>query len=272
MSKDTPPKDLKDRPRKGGKPAHRRFANRVPKPPAPGVREDGNHVLYGAHTVLEALKNPARRFVRLVTTENGAMRLREDGPLPIEPAIVKAEDINRQLPRDAVHQGVLLIAEPLEPLSLADAPGDGLILALDQVTDPHNVGAVLRSACAFGAAGMIVTTRNSPEVTGVLAKAASGALEHVPFIEVRNLAKALAELGERGFLCVGLDSEADTPLSDVAIRRPLCLVLGAEGKGLRPVTREQCDVLAKLPMPGAIASLNVSNAAAVALYAVTTAR
>ncbi|MGL5114975.1 MAG: 23S rRNA (guanosine(2251)-2'-O)-methyltransferase RlmB [Beijerinckiaceae bacterium] len=271
MSNDNPSKDPNGWPRKGGKPAHRRFANRVPKPAVGGVREDGNHVLYGVHTVLEALKNPQRSFIRLITTENGAMRLREEGMLPVEPVIVKPEEINRQLSKDAVHQGVLLIAEPLEPLRLADAPVDGLILALDQVTDPHNVGAVLRSACAFGAAGMIVTTRNSPEVTGVLAKAASGALEHVPFIEVRNLAKALAELGERGFQRVGLDSEGDVPLMDVKIRRPLCLVLGAEGKGLRPVTREQCDVVARLPMPGAIASLNVSNAAAVALYAVTTA-
>ncbi len=151
-------------------------------------------MLYGIHTVVEALKNPQRRFVKQVGTENGILRLSEGGPLPLQPEIVKADDIGRQLPKDAVHQGVLLIAEPLEPLSLDAIPADGLTVALDQVTDPHNVGAVLRSAAAFGVSAMMVTGRHSPEVTGVLAKAASGALEHVPFVEVRNLAKALDEL------------------------------------------------------------------------------
>jgi len=261
-------KDFKPTLQRPGKPAHRRFHNKPPKP-APGTREDGNHVLYGIHTVAEALKNPARRFVRLVGTENGILRLQEGGPLPIKADIVKPEDINRQLPKDAVHQGVLLIAEPLDPLDIADIPADALLVALDQVTDPHNVGAVLRSAAAFGVAAMLVTGRHSPEVTGVLAKAASGALEHVPFVEVKNLAKALDALGERGFLRVGLDSEGATPLGEVLFRRPLCLVLGAEGKGLRPVTQASCDVIARLPMPGAIRSLNVSNAAAISLYAVT---
>jgi len=261
-------KDFEPRPGRPGKPAHRRFHNKPPKP-APGVRDDGRHVLYGIHTVAEALANPQRRFVKLVGTENGILRLSENGALPLEPEIVKPDAIGRQLPKDAVHQGVLLIAEPLEPMTLDDIPADGLIVALDQVTDPHNVGAVLRSAAAFGVAAMIVTGRNSPEVTGVLAKAASGALEHVPFVEVKNLAKALDALGERGHLRIGLDSEGETAISEVAIRRPLCLVLGAEGKGLRPVTKASCDVIARLPMLGAIRSLNVSNAAAIALYAVT---
>jgi 23S rRNA (guanosine2251-2'-O)-methyltransferase len=256
-------------PSRPGKPAHRRFHNKPPKP-APGTRDDGNHVLYGIHTVVEALRNPRRRFVKLVGTENGITRLREDvADLPVTPEIVAIESISRQLPKDAVHQGVLLIAEPLPPLALDDVPGDGVILALDQITDPHNVGAILRSAAAFAASAVVVTGRHSPEVTGVLAKAASGALEHVPFVEVRNLAKALEELSERGFLRVGLDSDGETPIGDVAIRRPLCLVLGAEGKGLRPVTRDACDAVARLQMPGAIRSLNVSNAAAIALYAVT---
>ncbi len=263
-------KDFQPRPGRPGKPAHRRFHNKPPKP-APGTRDDGRHVLYGIHTVVEALKNPNRRFVKLVGTENGILRLSEGGALPIEPEVVKADDIGRQLPKDAVHQGVLLIAEPLEPLALDAIPADGLTVALDQVTDPHNVGAVLRSAAAFGVSAMIVTGRHSPEVTGVLAKAASGALEHVPFVEVKNLAKALDELGERGHLRVGLDSDGETPIGAVTLRRPLCLVLGAEGKGLRPVTRASCDVIARLPMPGAIRSLNVSNAAAIALYAVTQA-
>jgi len=257
--------DFKPQPGRPGKPAHRRFHNKPPKP-APGVREDGRHVLYGIHTVVEALNNPSRRFVKLLGTENGVLRLREGGLLPLEPEIVKAEDIGRQLPKDAVHQGVLLIAEPLEPLAIEDLPDAAVVVALDQVTDPHNVGAVLRSAAAFGVAAMIVTGRHSPEVTGVLAKAASGALEHVPFIEVRNLAKALDALGERGYFRIGLDSEGETAIGDVQIRRPLCIVLGAEGKGLRPVTRASCDVIARLPLPGAITSLNVSNAAAIALY------
>jgi 23S rRNA (guanosine2251-2'-O)-methyltransferase len=251
-----------------GKPAHRRFHNKPPKP-APGTRDDGNHVLYGIHTVVEALKNPSRRFIKLVGTENGLLRLQESVDLPLEPTVVKPDDIGKQLPKDAVHQGVLLIAEPVDVLDLKDIPRDGLVVALDQVTDPHNVGAVLRSAAAFGVSAMIVTGRHSPEVTGVLAKAASGALEHVPFVEVKNLAKALDALGERGFLRIGLDSEGDKTISEVTVKRPVCLVLGAEGKGLRPVTKASCDVIVRFPMPGAITSLNVSNAAAIALYAVT---
>jgi 23S rRNA (guanosine2251-2'-O)-methyltransferase len=253
-------------PKGRGKPAHRRFHNKPPKP-APGTRHDGRHVLYGMHTVIEALRNPARQFVSLVGTENGLLRLAESVPLPVEPVVTTIDDISRQLPKDAVHQGVLLIAEPLETLELKAIGKDAIVVALDQVTDPHNVGAILRSAAAFGVSALIVTGRHSPEVTGVLAKAASGALEHVPICEVRNLAKALEELGERGFLRVGLDSEGDAPFGTVELKKPLCLVLGAEGKGLRPVTRDACDVVAKLPMPGAIQSLNVSNAAAIVLYA-----
>jgi 23S rRNA (guanosine2251-2'-O)-methyltransferase len=256
-------------PKGRGKPVHRRFHNKPPKP-APGTRDDGAHVLYGIHTVVEALKNPRRRFIKLVGTENGLTRLREEiGDLPTAPETTDIEAISRQLPKDAVHQGVLLIAEPLPGVALGDMPKDALVLALDQVTDPHNVGAILRSAAAFAASAVIVTGRHSPEVTGVLAKAASGALEHVPFVEVRNLAKALEELGERGVQRIGLDSDGAVDIGDVILRRPLCLVLGAEGKGLRPVTRDACDAVARLPMPGAIRSLNVSNAAAIALYAVT---
>jgi 23S rRNA (guanosine2251-2'-O)-methyltransferase len=259
-------------PKGHGKPAHRRFHNKPPKPakPAPGTREDGNHVLYGIHTVAEALKNPARRFVKLVGTENGLLRLKDEiGDLPLAPETTGIEAISRQLPKDAVHQGLLLIAEPLPALELADAPAGGVLLALDQITDPHNVGAILRSAAAFAVAAVVITGRHSPEVTGVLAKAASGALEHVPFIEVRNLAKALEALGERGYRRIGLDSEGAATIGEVEVTRPVCLVLGAEGKGLRPVVRDACDAIVRLPMPGAIRSLNVSNAAAVALYALT---
>ncbi len=233
------------------------------------ARPDGLSVLYGIHSVREALLNPRRKLVRLIATENGAARLLEDGPLPLEPVIVKPDEIGRQLTADAVHQGVLLLVQPLVPIDISDLPDDGLFIVLDQVTDPHNVGAVLRSAAAFGVNAVITTQRHSPEITGVLAKAASGALEHVPFCTVTNLARALAELGERGVLRLGLDSDAATELSAVPLRRPLALVMGAEGKGLRQLTRDTCDVTARLEMPGKIRSLNVSNAAAVALYAVT---
>jgi 23S rRNA (guanosine2251-2'-O)-methyltransferase len=165
---------------------------------------------------------------------------------------------------------VLLLVEPPEPVTLDSLQPEGVVVALDQVTDPHNVGAILRSAAAFGVKALIVTGRHSPEVTGVLAKAASGALEHVPICEVRNLAQALEDLGSRGFQRIGLDSDGAEAIGAVKLTAPLCLVLGAEGKGLRPVTQAACDTVVHLPMPGAIRSLNVSNAAAIALYAATT--
>jgi 23S rRNA (guanosine2251-2'-O)-methyltransferase len=224
--------------------------------------------LYGWHTVLEALRNPRRVTRRLVTTENAAIRLREalGTALPTEPVIAKAEDIGRQLTPDAVHQGLLLIAEPLVSPALDEMEATGIVLALDQVTDPHNVGAILRSAAAFGVSAVITTERHSPEVTGVLAKAASGALEHVPLVTVRNLARALDDLKQRGLVLVGLDSDGDADIAALPLRRPLALVLGAEGKGLRQLTRQTCHHVARLELPGRIVSLNVSNAAAVALY------
>jgi 23S rRNA (guanosine2251-2'-O)-methyltransferase len=258
------------------RPSRARLAKRAERGfgprPKPGQREDGLHALYGLHTVIEALKNPCRKVRTLIATDNAAQRLKELVPdLAVKITPGEAEAISRQLTPDAVHQGLLLIAEPLDPVELCDLPADGLVLALDQVTDPHNVGAILRSAAAFSVAAVIVTGRNSPEVTGVLAKAASGALEHVPICEVQNLARALTELGERGYQRIGLDSDGPVPFGGITLRRPLCLVLGAEGKGLRPVTRAACDAIAHLSMSGAIRSLNVSNAAAISLYAATEA-
>jgi 23S rRNA (guanosine2251-2'-O)-methyltransferase len=165
-----------------------------------------------------------------------------------------------------VHQGLIAEADPLPSPAVEDLPADGLVLVLDQITDPHNVGAILRTAAAFGVAAVVTTARHSPEATGVLAKSASGALELVPIVIVQNLARALAAFKERGFLTVGLDSEAQDDLAALALARPLALVLGAEGRGLRQLTGATCDRLARLDLPGAIKSLNVSNAAALALY------
>jgi 23S rRNA (guanosine2251-2'-O)-methyltransferase len=161
---------------------------------------------------------------------------------------------------------VYIEADPLLAPSIESLPTDGIVLVLDQITDPHNVGAIFRSAAAFAATAIVTTTRHSPDATGVLAKSASGALEQLPLIAVQNLARGLAALKEHGFLVIGLDSSGDDDLATVALRRPLALVLGAEGKGLRQLTKETCDHIARLDLPGAIQSLNVSNAAALALY------
>ena len=231
-------------------------------------RSDGGPIiLYGWHSVNAALENPARRIRRLWATENAARRLAEDGvTLDIAPEIVRPDVIARRLSADAVHNGLLAEADPLESPEIEDLSCDGVVLVLDQITDPHNVGAILRSAAAFGVAAIITTARHSPEATGVLAKSASGALEYVPIVTVQNLARGLAALKERGFLLVGLDSEAADDLATTPLRAPLALVLGAEGKGLRQLTQATCDHLARLHLPGPIQSLNVSNAAALALY------
>lgn len=243
-----------------------RFA---PKPkPAKPTPPDDTDVLYGIHSVREALANPKRKFRRLLTTENALLRLSEELELRIQPTIVKPEEINRLLPPDAVHQGAYLEAERLPMLRLDRMPQEGIIVALDQVTDPHNVGAILRSCAAFKVSAVLTTFRHSPEITGVLAKAASGALEHVPIVGVTNLGRALTELKESGFQIVGLDSEAPDRIGNAKLRAPVVLVLGAEGKGLRQSTRALCDVQARLDLPGVIKSLNVSNAAAICLYAV----
>ncbi|MFN4212289.1 MAG: TrmH family RNA methyltransferase, partial [Devosia sp.] len=214
-----------------------------------------------------ALRNPKRRFHRLLATENALKRLQEEvGELPIEPVLVRPSEIDRLLTPDSVHQGLYLVCDPLPSPDLDSLPNDAVVLALDQITDPHNVGAILRSAAAFGAAAVIVTIRHSPAATGVLAKSASGALEHVPLIAVRNLGDALQELGKRGFQRIGFDSDGETSFDSIELRRPLVMVMGAEGKGLRQRSRELCDHVARLEVPGSITSLNVSNATAIALY------
>jgi 23S rRNA (guanosine2251-2'-O)-methyltransferase len=228
---------------------------------------DGPAVIYGWHTVTAALRNPARTIRRLLATENAARRLAEEGIVsPVPPEIVRPSAIAERLLPDAVHQGLYLEADPLPSPAVEDLPAEGVVLVLDQITDPHNVGAIFRSAAAFAATAIVTTQRHSPEATGALAKAASGALEHVPLINVQNLARGLAALKARGFLVVGLDSSGEADLSELPLRAPLALVLGAEGKGLRQLTRETCDHVARIDLPGAIKSLNVSNAAALALY------
>ncbi len=224
-------------------------------------------MLFGLHSAEAALANPKRQVTRALATENAASRL---GPLlakrGLTPETVTPRDLDRVLGPDAVHQGIALEAEPLPPVALDEVDDSGMLLVLDQVTDPHNVGAALRSAAAFGAAGLVMTERHSPPLQGVLAKAASGALDLVPVILVKNLAQSLAELGERGFLRVGLAEEGSEALETASLTRPLALVLGAEGRGLRQLTRTHCDLVCRISTHSALASLNVSNAAAVALH------
>lgn len=227
----------------------------------------GRAWLYGLHTVTAALANPNRRWRRLVVTAEA----RDAVPHGHECETLTRDEIDRLLPAGAVHQGVALLVEPLpEPVfaQVLDAvvANDQPVLVLDQVTDPHNVGAILRSAAAFGAGAVIVPERNAPRAAGVLAKAASGALDAVPFVRVVNLARALRDLKDAGYWCVGLDSAAPQRLAQADLSGRIALVLGAEGAGLRRLTRESCDAMLSLPTRPPIASLNVSNAAAVALY------
>ncbi|MFT4184095.1 MAG: 23S rRNA (guanosine(2251)-2'-O)-methyltransferase RlmB [Rhizobium sp.] len=225
--------------------------------------------LYGLHTVRAALANPERKNIKLSTTQNALVRL-EVGPadqlgIPVE--IVSPQDIDKVLGPEAIHQGVMLETRPLPVRRLEALKDSPLLLVLDQVTDPHNVGAIMRSAVAFDAAAVITTQRHSPTESGVLAKSASGALELIPYIQITNLADALGELHRLGFVTIGLDSEGPAPLEGTFSGDKIALVLGSEGKGLRQKTRETVNALARLDMPGAIKSLNVSNAAAIALYA-----
>ena len=247
----------------------RKFSPRPTGQPAWRDREsgDGPAILYGFHTVAAALANPRRRIRKLLLTENAARRLAEENiDTRVAPEMVRPQLIDQRLGPDAVHQGMLAEADPLPSPDISTLEQEGIVLVLDQITDPHNVGAILRSAAAFAVKAIVTTARHSPEATGVLAKSASGALELVPLVLVQNLARALTALNERGFLTVGLDSEGSDDLSRIELREPLALVLGAEGKGLRQLTRETCATVARLDMPGEIKSLNVSNAAVLALY------
>ena len=229
--------------------------------------------IFGLHAVEAVLKNPARSILECWLTQNAARKLQPE----IEkrkPAfqVVQARKLDNRLGASTVHQGALALVRPLPAVTVDDIckPEDGAphrpVVVLDKVTDPHNAGAILRSAAAFGAAAVIMTRRNSPPLGGVLAKAASGALEHVPVVLVSNLARALDQLGTHGFEIIGLEGTADTPLETLPLEPPTAFVFGAEGTGLRRLTREHCDHLARITTCGPLASLNVSNAVAIALH------
>ncbi len=238
-----------------------------------GGANPGRPRFWGKHAVAAALDNPDRKILKAWTTREAAGFMQFPADLPV--LIAEGPDLGRMVPGDAPHQGVVIEVEPLEDIWLADvlaeAPERAILLVLDQVTDPHNVGAILRSAAAFGAIGIVTQDRHSPPEGGALAKAASGALERVPWVRVVNLARALEEIAEAGFWRIGLAGEAETDLKDALGPDRVALVLGAEGPGMRSNTREHCDALAKLPISNSIESLNVSNATAVALYAATVA-
>ncbi len=261
---------------------------RAPKRGKPAPEGSGKTSLYGTHAVEAALLNPQRVIHALFLTGNAHERLSpvlsERG---LKPEIVTSRDLAKKLGADAVHQGALLETSPLPEMHLAEflktSARDGahkgsidpaapaprnLILILDQVTDPHNVGAIIRSAAAFGVKALVMTRRNSPPLSGTLAKSASGGLEHVPVIHVTNLVRALNAIGDAGFFSIGLDGTGEYLLEEETGRQPLALVMGAEGTGLRRLTREACDRICRLATCGPLKSLNVSNAAAVAMHAV----
>jgi 23S rRNA (guanosine2251-2'-O)-methyltransferase len=231
---------------------------------------DADNFVWGRHPVLAALANPARKGMgRLLATADRAAELERDRLAhghKIE--IVEAQAIDRMLPPGAVHQGLAFKVQPLEGVALEDIaePASGVIVMLDQLTDPQNVGAIFRSALAFGAKGIVVQDRHSPALAGALAKASAGATERLPCARVTNLSRALEKLADLGWRAVGLDGAAELTLDEALDGRPTVLVMGSEGDGVRRLVAEHCDAMARIPMPGGFESLNVSNAAAVALY------
>ncbi|MCA1909756.1 MAG: 23S rRNA (guanosine(2251)-2'-O)-methyltransferase RlmB [Magnetospirillum sp.] len=249
------------------------------KPADRPARLPGNQLwLFGTHAVLAALANPARKVRRIVATAEalkthapGIMKSRAQRPLPGE-EVMDRRDLDSLLPPGAVHQGIAALVEHLDSpgiediARLAQGRDHAVVMLLDQVTDPHNVGAILRSAAAFGALAVVVPDRHSPEETGTLAKSASGALEVMPLVRVTNMVRALEQLKDAGFWTAGLAGEATQTIAQAKLTGKIALVMGAEGEGLRRLTREHCDHLVKLPISPLVESLNVSNAAAIALY------
>lgn len=286
------PRQSGNRPDQGGKKAfdQKRAPSHAPRSEQRPAREARSREpksslgpranIFGLHAVREAWLNPRRYIHALYLSEQAevlfgpAMDLASQRGLERpEPRILSKDEFDRLLGRDAVHQGVALSAAPLEEAFIQDIISIGaekdraVILVLDQVTDPHNVGAILRSACAFGADGVVMQRRHAPELEGVLAKTASGAVEHLAVAYETNLSRTLETLTDAGYVAIGLDEHAEKSLSSIEIPQKAVLVLGAEGDGMRRLVREHCQVLVTLPTHAPIASLNVSNAAAVALYA-----
>ena len=225
-------------------------------------------LIYGVHAVTAALANPSRQILAIQTTRNMAARLSEAiSAAGLDPEITDPRAIDKLTGDGAVHQGICIKALPLTQPDISGLPANKPIVLLDQVTDPHNVGAIMRSCAAFAAGALITTARHSPHGSSVLTKAASGAAEHVPFIKVTNLARTVEDLKDQGFAIIGLEGAAPATIEQTTLPGPHALILGAEDKGLRRLTRENCDQLARLDLPGPLQSLNVSNAAALALYA-----
>jgi 23S rRNA (guanosine2251-2'-O)-methyltransferase len=259
----------------GGKPARalRGRAGRMKNGRGSGRASSGMVRLWGHHAVEAALKNQERRHRKLWATREAVASL--DGELPADFPVewAQASDLARLVARDAPHQGLVLECEPLDDLFLSDVlEGDPArpVVVLDQVTDPHNVGAIMRSAAAFNACAIVTQDRHAPPESGTLAKSASGALETLPWVRVVNLARALEEIAEAGYWRIGLDGEAEVALAEALPVGPVALVLGAEGEGMRHNIVQHCDAIARLPISEAMESLNVSNAAAIALYAAAT--
>ncbi|CAN5133346.1 23S rRNA (guanosine(2251)-2'-O)-methyltransferase RlmB [soil metagenome] len=265
-----------DAPRKGGwnpNPKEKSFADSAPRAPA-RAKEGADNFVWGRHPVIAALANPARKGMgRLLATPDRAVEIERDGLAPHghKPEVIESALLERMLPLGAVHQGLAFKVTPLDGVALDEIadPAEGIIVMLDQLTDPQNVGAIFRSALAFGARGIVVQDRHSPALAGALAKASAGATERLPCARVTNLSRALERLADLGWRAVGLDGSSEETLDSVLDGRPTVLVMGSEGDGIRRLVAEHCDVLARIPMPGGFESLNVSNAAAVALYAAT---
>ncbi|WP_188669335.1 23S rRNA (guanosine(2251)-2'-O)-methyltransferase RlmB [Aurantiacibacter arachoides] len=258
---------------KDNKRALRGRAGRMQGGRGSGRASKGAVRLWGRHAVEAALNNPDRHHRKLWATLEGLDSL--DGELPADFPLERAEvaDLARLVARDAPHQGLVLECDPLDDLHLSDVlagDADRPIVVLDQVTDPHNVGAILRSAAAFNAAAIVTQDRHAPPESGVIGKSASGALEIVPWVRVVNLARALEEIAEAGYWRIGLAGEAEANFAEALPTGPVALVLGAEGEGMRHNVGQHCDALARLPISAAMESLNVSNAAAIALYAIAT--
>jgi 23S rRNA (guanosine2251-2'-O)-methyltransferase len=242
------------------------------KPSGSGFGPNGQTWLYGTHVVEAALANLKRKKYRLLVNKDWTTSYKVDGN-EIQPEYVSREEIERQLQSDAVHQGLALLVAPLDHVAIEtvcnDATDNSVIIVLDQVTDPRNIGAIMRSAIAFGAVALVVTDKYTPETTASMAKAASGALDRLPLVRVKNLARSLVLLKKAGFWAVGLDASADQTIAQANLNGKLAIILGAEGSGLRRLTAENCDYLVNIPIEPSAESLNVSVAASIALYEIS---